>query len=88
MADMCVNGYGKECDGCGRCNEECADYSYDIAHFNSSAEEICNNIDNNLYSLKFLLEKYSDMEIDELEEDLKLVEKSLKLMRGGLNCIY
>lgn len=87
MAYMCDTGFNKECTGCGKCEKK-ADCSDDIEYFNKSLEEICENIDDNLQDLKFLLRDYSDAGIYELEDELELVEKSLKLMRSGLNWIY
>ena len=42
----------------------------------------------NLQDLKFLLQDFYGKDIDELEEDLRVVEKALKEMRSGLGWIY
>lgn len=87
MAYMCDTGFHKECSGCGKCEKK-ADYSDDIEYFNKSLEEICENIDDNLQDLKFLVRDFCGKDIDELEEDLRVVEKALKEMRSGLAWIY
>lgn len=87
MAYMCDTGFHKECTGCGKCEKK-ADYSDEIEYFNKSLEEICENIDDNLQDLKFLLQDFCGKDIDELEEDLRVVEKALKEMRSGLAWIY
>ena len=87
MAYMCDTGFHKECTGCGKCEKK-ADYSDEIEYFDKSLEEICENIDDNLQDLKFLLQDFYDKDIDELEEDLRIVEKALKEMRSGLAWIY
>lgn len=88
MAYMCDTGFHKECTGCGKCKGNHADYSDEIEYFNKSLEEICENIDDNLQDLKFLLQDFCGKDIDELQEDLKVVEKALKEMRSGLDWIY
>lgn len=87
MAYMCVTGFHKECSGCGKCEKK-ADCSDEIEYFDNSLEEICENIDDSLQDLKFLLQDFYGKDIDELEEDLKVVEKALKEMRSGLAWIY
>ena len=87
MAYMCVTGFHKECSGCGKCEKK-SDCSDEIEYFDKSLEEICENIDDNLQDLKFLLQDFYGKDIDELEEDLRVVEKALKEMRSGLAWIY
>ena len=89
MAYMCINGYGKECDGCGRCQEQYAEPDWDYSEsFNKEVDRLCESISDDLKALKDLLEEYQEKDLDELTEDMRVVERGLKEMESGLAWIY
>ena len=88
MAYMCVNGYGKECDGCMRCQEQYTEQDWDYSEsFNKEVDRLCESISDDLKALKDLLEEYQEKE-DELTEDMRVVERGLREMESGLAWIY
>lgn len=88
MAYICVKG-SKECDGCGRCQEEYTEPSWDYEKsFNSEVDRLCETISDDLRALRDLLEEYQDKDLDELTEDVSVVERGLKEMESGLAWIY
>lgn len=88
MAYMCKNGYHRECDGCGRC-QECDNNqpNYDDI-FYDDIEPICENIYDRLDELEQILHFYENEYYDELQEYIRLTSKSLEEMRSGLQWIY
>ena len=89
MAYMCINGYGKECDGCGKCQEQYTESELDYSEsFNEEVDRLCESISDDLKALKDLLEEYQEKDLDELTEDMRVVERGLKEMESGLAWIY
>lgn len=89
MAYMCINGYGKECDGCGKCQEQYTEQEWDYSEsFNEEVDRLCESISDDLKALKNLLEEYQEKDLDELTEDMRVVERGLKEMESGLAWIY
>lgn len=89
MAYMCIHGYGKECDGCMRCQEQYTEQDWDYSEsFNKEVDRLCESISDDLKALKDLLEEYQEKDLDELTEDMRAVERGLREMESGLAWIY
>ena len=89
MAYLCTNGLGKECDGCGRCQDEYTGSKWDYSkNFNDDVDELCEAISDDLRALRDLVEEYQRKDLDGLTEDVRVVEKYLGEMESALSWIY
>ena len=89
MAYLCINGLGKECDGCMCCQEEDTEPECDYSKsFNEEVDKLCEAISDDLKALKNLVEEYQSKDLDGLTEDVRAVEKYLVEMESALNWIY
>ena len=62
MAYLCINGWGKECDGCMCCQEDYTEPECDYSKsFNEEVDKLCEAISDDLRALRDLVEEYQSM---------------------------
>lgn len=89
MAYLCINGWGKECDGCMCCQEDYTEPECDYSKsFNEEVDKLCEAISDDLRALRDLVEEYQSKDLEELTEDMRVVERYLGEMESALNWIY